>query len=149
MATNQINYGENVTGSTIDLNDLSSSGVGWNDLLSTTVTTGTGGYTLGTGGYTNGYTYTSVGTSASPWITVNDGTSTLSVSGDADVTGDIKIKGRSLAEFMDSVEQRLNMLRPNPRLEAEWDQLRELGEQYRALEKQLLEKEQMWQTLKR
>jgi hypothetical protein len=147
MATNQINYGEDVTGSTID---LSSAGVNWNDLYTTTTgTTGTGGYTLGTGGYTNGYTYTSTGTSASPWIAVNDSTSTLSVTGDADIGGDIKVKGRSLAEFMDAVEQRLNMLRPNPRLEAEWDQLRELGEQYRALEKQLLEKEQMWQTLKR
>jgi hypothetical protein len=137
MATNQINYGEDVTGSTIDLNDLSSAGVNWNDLY-TTVTTGTGGYT-----------FNNITTSTSPWIAVNDGTSTLTVTGDADVGGDIKVKGRSLAEFMETVEQRLNMLRPNPQLEAEWDQLRELGEQYRALEQQLLEKERMWQTLKR
>jgi hypothetical protein len=114
--------------------DFSSSVVNWNDLLGTTVTTGTGGYTT---------------TGVSPWIATTDGTSTLSVSGDANIGGDIKVKGRSLAEFMDSVEQRLNMLRPNPKLEQEWDQLRELGEQYRALEQQLLEKEQMWQTLKR
>ena len=122
------------TTTTIDSIDLSSAGVNWNDLY-TTVTTGTGGYT-----YTN---------TTSPWITVNDGQSTLSVSGDADFAGDVRVKGRSLAEFMESVEQRLNMLRPNPRLEQEWDQLRELGEQYRALEQQLLEKERMWQTLKR
>ena len=118
--------------------DLSSSGVNWNDLIYTTVTTGTGSYT-----------FNNITTSATPWITTTDGTSTLSVSGDADVGGDIRVQGRSLAEFMDSVEQRLNMLRPNPQLESEWDQLRELGEQYRALEQQLLEKERMWQTLKR
>ena len=122
------------TTTTIDSIDLASAGVNWNDLY-TTVTTGTGGYT-----YTN---------TTSPWITVNDGQSTLSVSGDADFAGDVRVKGRSLAEFMESVEQRLNMLRPNPELEREWDQLRELGEQYRALEQQLLEKERMWQTLKR
>jgi hypothetical protein len=50
---------------------------------------------------------------------------------------------------MESVEQRLRILRPNPALEAEWDQLRELGEQYRELEKQLTEKSQMWNTLKK
>ena len=115
--------------------DLGSGSVNWNDLLNSTVTTGTGSYT-----YAN---------TGSPWITVTDGTSTLSVSGDADIGGDVRVKGRSLAEFMESVEQRLNMLRPDPRLEQEWDQLRELGEQYRALEQQLLEKERMWQTLKR
>jgi hypothetical protein len=118
--------------------DFSSSVVNWNDLLSNTVTTGTGSYT-----------FNNITTGGAPWITTTDGTSTLSVTGDADIGGDIKVKGRSLAEFMDSVEQRLNMLRPNPQLEQEWDQLRELGEQYRALEQQLLEKEKMWQTLKR
>jgi hypothetical protein len=137
MATIKTNYGEDVTGSTIGLNDLSSAGVNWNDLY-TTVTTGTGGYT-----------FNNITTSASPWIAVNDGTSTLSVTGDADIGGDIKVKGRSLAEFMDSVEQRLNMLQPNPKLEQEWNQLRELGEQYRQLERELAEKSKMWQTLKK
>jgi hypothetical protein len=50
---------------------------------------------------------------------------------------------------MESVEHRLNILRPNPDLEAEWDQLRALGEQYRKLEQQLTEKNQMWATLKK
>jgi hypothetical protein len=97
----------------------------------------------------NGYTYTTTGTGAgSPWINTNI-SNTLSVQGDAEFDGDITVKGRSLSEFMDSVEQRLNILRPNPAMEAEWDQLRELGEQYRELEKQLTEKAQMWATLKK
>jgi hypothetical protein len=100
----------------------------------------------------NGYTYTTTGTgTGNPWITTDtiDGYNTLSVKGNADFDSDITVKGRSLTEFMDSVEQRLNILRPNSDLEQEWDQLRELGEQYRALEKQLAEKSQMWKTLKK
>ena len=92
-------------------------------------------------------TYTRTGTS-NPWLTVNDH-NTLSVSGDADFNGDVRVQGRSLAEFMQQVEQRLNMLQPNPELEAEWDELRELGDRYRELEKQLEEKSKMWQTLKK
>ena len=136
MATIKTNTG--TTSVDLDTIDLSSNGVNWNDLLSTTVTTGTGGYT-----------FNDITTSVTPWITTTDGTSTLSVTGDADVGGDIRVKGRSLAEFMDSVEQRLNILRPNPQLEFEWDQLRELGEQYRELERQLTEKAQMWNILKK
>jgi hypothetical protein len=100
----------------------------------------------------NGYAYTTTSTgTGNPWITTNtiDGYNTLSVKGNADFDSDITVKGRSLSEFMESVEQRLNILRPNPALEAEWDQLRALGEQYRELEQQLTEKSQMWNTLKR
>jgi hypothetical protein len=99
----------------------------------------------------NGYTYTTTGTGAgNPWITTDTlNQNSLSVKGDAEFDGDITVKGRSLSEFMESVEQRLNILRPNPALEAEWDQLRALGEQYRELEQQLTEKAQMWATLKK
>jgi hypothetical protein len=97
----------------------------------------------------NGYTYTT-GATSSPWIaTGTNASNTLSVQGDAEFDGEVTVKGRSLSEFMESVEQRLNILRPNPDLEAEWDQLRALGEQYRKLEQQLTEKSQMWATLKK
>jgi hypothetical protein len=99
----------------------------------------------------NGYTLTTTGTGAgNPWIGANTSiNSTLSVQGDAEFDGDITVKGRSLYEFMESVEQQLNILRPNPAMEAEWDQLRALGEQYRELEQQLKEKSRMWDTLKK
>ncbi len=98
---------------------------------------------------TGGYTYTT-NTTAQPWAISTNGTdTTLSVTGDADFDGDVKIQGRSLAEFMQQVEQRLNMLQPNPEMEQEWDQLRELGEQYRELEQQCKEKSKMWNRLKR
>jgi len=95
----------------------------------------------------NGYTLTTTGTSTNyAWNTTSI-ENTLQVKGDSEFDGDITVKGRSLTEFMDSVEQRLNILRPNPALEAEWDQLRELGKQYRELEQQLTEKSKMWNTL--
>jgi hypothetical protein len=94
------------------------------------------------------YTFTTNGTGAAPWISVNDH-NTLSVSGDADFNGEVRVQGRSLADFMQQVEQRLNILQLNPELEAEWDELRELGDRYRELEQQCKEKSQMWKTLKK
>jgi flagellar motility protein MotE (MotC chaperone) len=40
------------------------------------------------------------------------------------------------------------MLVPNPELETEWEELRKLGEQYRALEAKLTEQGEMWTKLK-
>jgi hypothetical protein len=61
---------------------------------------------------------------------------------------DIKINGKSLVDTLTALEERLNILTPNPKLEAEWDELRELGERYRELEKQCKEKAEMWAKLK-
>jgi hypothetical protein len=65
-----------------------------------------------------------------------------------DTDCDIKIGDRSLKEFMDKVEERLNILRPNPKLEDKWDELAELGKRYRELESTILEKEKLWKILK-
>jgi hypothetical protein len=61
---------------------------------------------------------------------------------------DIKLGDRSLLDWMTRVEQRLNMLVPNPELEKEWDELRRLGERYRKLEKKCQQKAEMWNKLK-
>lgn len=61
---------------------------------------------------------------------------------------DIDINGHSLMKTLEALEDRLNMLTPNPEMEAEWDQLRELGQRYRELEQQCREKTQMWNKLK-
>jgi hypothetical protein len=74
-----------------------------------------------------------------------------SASGVLDLNGDnadIKINGKSLVDTLTALEERLNILTPNPKLEAEWDELRELGERYRELEKQCKEKAEMWKKLK-
>jgi hypothetical protein len=62
---------------------------------------------------------------------------------------DIKINDKSMVSWMEAVEERLNLLTPNPKLEAEWDELQELGERYRALERKCKEKAQMWAALKK
>ena len=62
---------------------------------------------------------------------------------------DIEINGKSMSAWMEKVEQRLNILTPNPDLEKDWDDLRRLGERYRKLEKKCQEKSQMWETLKK
>jgi hypothetical protein len=59
------------------------------------------------------------------------------------------INDKSLKTWMERVEERLNILTPNPEMEAEWDQLRELGERYRELEKECREKSDMWNKLRK
>lgn len=61
---------------------------------------------------------------------------------------DIEINGVSLMSTLRALEEKLNILRPNHELESEWDELRELGNQYRKLEAEFAEKTKMWDTLK-
>jgi hypothetical protein len=78
------------------------------------------------------------------------GTSTTQ-SGTMELRGDnadIVVNGRSLMDAIDALEQRLNILVPNPELEKEWDELRELGDRYRELERLCKEKGDMWAKLK-
>jgi hypothetical protein len=60
---------------------------------------------------------------------------------------DIKINGHSLTQTLQTIQDRLNMLRPNLELEKEWDQLQELGNQYRRLEAEFKEKQKVWESL--
>jgi hypothetical protein len=103
----------------------------------TWVTNGTGGYNLGT---------------VSPSLGISDTwqhDTKLKVQGDAEFEGDVKIKGKSIAETLDKIEARLAILHPNEKLEEKWEELKKLGDAYRALEKDILEKEQIWNTLKK
>ena len=61
---------------------------------------------------------------------------------------DLLINNKSLKTWMERVDERLNILTPNPELEKEWDELRRLGERYRKLEKKCREKADMWKRLK-
>ena len=60
---------------------------------------------------------------------------------------DIVINGRSLSSAITNIESRLAILHCNPELEAEFQELYQLGKQYRKLEKQLLEKQEVWKRL--
>jgi len=62
---------------------------------------------------------------------------------------DLFIGGKSLVSTIEKIESRLNILRPNLEIEKEWDELRELGDRYRTLEKDLEEKIKTWDILKK
>ena len=64
-------------------------------------------------------------------------------------SADIKLGDVSLKDFINKIEQRLALLTPNPELEKEWGELKELGDRYRELEKQITEKMKTWDILKR
>jgi hypothetical protein len=101
------------------------------------------------------YTISSPTTAASMvWQSTNNWTADTSINagGHLELRGekaDVVINGVSLKETLEGIQARLNILRPNPALEAEWDELQALGEQYRRLEAQLLEKQRSWEILKR
>lgn len=79
----------------------------------------------------------------------------LTVEGDAKFEGDVAIKGdiitngKSLSERLDKIEQRLGILQPNKKLEEKWARLKSLGDMYRELEQEIIEKEHIWASLKK
>ena len=127
------------------------------DLTDTMSSSITGANIIGAIGSGTSYNWTvgANGTSAIDWsnLTINTTAHPMKVnqSGTIELTGedaDIRVNGRSLMDAIDALEQRLNILVPNPELEAEWDELRELSERYRELEKKCKEKGDMWKKLK-
>jgi hypothetical protein len=61
---------------------------------------------------------------------------------------DIEINGASLVSMLKAIQERVNILTVNTKLESEWEELKALGEQYRALEKHILDKQATWDKLK-
>jgi hypothetical protein len=112
---------------------------------------------------TSGQVYTTNGTGGLSWGNLNGTTtswgtvtadpnlqgSTLHVKGNANFEGDVKIKGKDLADMFDKIEARLAILHPNPELEDRWDELKELGKRYKELEAEIIEKEKVWGILKK
>lgn len=144
---------DNVTNGLPDLDTLSIA-PNWGTLDLSAVQ-GAIGSTAGMNGVNTGYVYTTNGTGTISgggynWHTTTS-PATLDQSGKLSLKGpnaDIDIDGHSLCDWMAKVEERLNIMTPNPELEKEWDQLRRLGDRYRRLEKKCQEKAKMWQQLK-
>ena len=97
----------------------------------TTATTAAGSFTIGPN-------YSAIGSQI-------DQSGRMSLQGN---DADLEINGKSMKSWMEKVEERLNILTPNPELEQEWDELRRLGERYRKLEKKCKEKAEVWKKLK-
>jgi hypothetical protein len=73
----------------------------------------------------------------------------LKVTGNAVFDGEVTIRGVKLDERLNAIEERLGILRPNNDLEGKWEKLKALGEEYRRIEKEILEGEDIWATLKK
>lgn len=78
----------------------------------------------------------------------------LHVNGNAIIDGDLKLRGVSLqdqitmiSDKLDAIDDRLAILRPNPELEKQWEQLRLLRQQYVELERELIEQNLVFDVL--
>jgi hypothetical protein len=89
--------------------------------------------------------YTTSGTAASmPW-SVQKASPKITLDGE---DADIEINGVSLWKTMQEIANRLNIMQTNPELEADWAELRELGEQYRKLEQHIKDKQATFDRIK-
>ena len=66
-----------------------------------------------------------------------------------EVKGDIKMNGKSITDRLEKIEQHLGIVQRNVALEAKWERLKTLGDEYRAMEADILEKEKIWEIIKR
>jgi hypothetical protein len=140
------------------------------DSIDTITLTGTDSsptYTISSPGNVSGGLYWGLnGTSANPGqVLTSNGTNTswsnitlaepdikgatLKVNGNADFDGEVTIKGKSLTDMLEKIEERLAILHPNEKLEDKWDELKELGRRYKELEQEIIEKEKIWAILKK
>lgn len=93
----------------------------------------------------NGYTWTNTATSVTAPVTISQ-QAKIELKGD---DADIVINGESLKDTLIAIESRLAMLKPATELEAEWAELKRLGDEYRKLEKEIQEKTKAWDILKK
>lgn len=130
---------EPVTCSVTDTIDLSALGANTNVSL-------TSPYTITGAIGTNTIWTTGTGTAA-PWTTYNPNTTSAKINLTGD-EADIEVNGWSLVDAVKRIEERLGLFQPNPELEAEWAELRELGEQYRRLEQHIRDKQATFDRLR-
>lgn len=79
----------------------------------------------------------------SDWSNVHP-SGTLKLQGE---NADIDVNGVSLMETIRGIQDRLNMLCPDPEMEQEWTELRVLRDQYETKLKECREKSQAWKAL--
>lgn len=89
------------------------------------------------------YTINAASTSATSPVQISQAGITL------DGNSDLVIGGTSIKQTLANIESRLALLRPSPELEAEWVELKRLGDDYRKLESDIKEKMKTWDTLNR
>ena len=113
----------------------------------------TGVYTISAGGTGGGGITTSANISVNGTgynnIWSNDYANGIKIKGDAELDGDLKIKGESISDLLKNIQDKLAIFKPNPELEEKWEKLRDLARQYKELETDIKEKELIWKTLQK
>jgi len=144
-----------------------------NPLGNITVTAGGSGYssTSGSAIYMGGFGGSSTG-SAPTWTMASSATTAatmspgaLQVKGDSEFQGSVKVKGdsefqgnvtvkgirvkgRDLTDWIETVDSRLGLLHIDAALETEFDELRALGDAYREAERRFNEQKRVYEILK-
>jgi hypothetical protein len=129
----------------VDLMNISSTGVTWDPNYGAVPPNNISTISISPTVWTTNNTGTS-----GQWL-INDTSLTAPTSAKIALKGedaDIEINGRSLMQILDGLEQRLGLLKCREDLESDWSELKALGDQYRAMVKNIEEKTQMWNTLK-
>lgn len=92
--------------------------------------------------------WTGMGSTSAPWLSTNPtGTAPkITLNGEG---ADVEVNGYSLVGAIKRIEERLGLLQPNPKLEAEWEELKALGDKYREMEQHIKDKMRTWEVLNR
>lgn len=150
---NDINWLDNSTSTTYSID--------WGNSISTTAVTGATGGVLGnvivggnggtSGGFNYGY-YTQPNTTWTTGTFTNPSPSTI-IDGKEirldDPEADIMIRGTSLMDRIEQIEQRLALINRNPKLEEDWPELKEAAERYQQLAQEFEDKQAVWDRLNR
>ena len=95
----------------------------------------------------SGYVYTTNNPSGK-WVAP---TMQVNQSGKISLQGkdaDLEINGVSLKETLESIQEMLGVMKMDPALEKEFEELRAAGEHYRQLREKFTEQKAVWDTLK-
>lgn len=140
ITTPTFDWSHLTSGDTISLSSLSQS----NTVLSSQTMSVSAGTVTGAA-YPNAITVNSGTSISNPWAPTH-ASPKIQLNGEG---ADIEVNGKSVVALLERIEQRLNILTPNTELESEWDELRELGDQYRKLEEHIQAKMKTWEVLKK
>jgi hypothetical protein len=120
---------------TIDTSNMNSYNYSYSTIPSSITISNSSGSNYGAIGSSG--SFLTSGINGTSWSNVNWGTSSsnsLSVTGDAEFEGDVKIKGVSIANALEDIQKRLAILVPDPAKLEHFAALKKAYEHYKTLE---------------
>ena len=129
---------------TVDLMNISSTGVTWDPNYGAVPPNNISTISISPTVWTTNNTGTS-----GQWL-INDTSLTAPTSAKIALKGedaDIEINGESLCDMIRGIQDRLNILCPDPEMEQEWNELKELRKAYDTKLAECREKSRVWKSL--